>query len=104
MNDQRQVIFSQRLKILKNKDIEEILDDFLNELIDNLETLRNSYQKTNDKKTYLTSIKNTFGNAINDEELISLALLNKDQFSKKIKDIYSSKKKKKSRYYWSRTE
>ena len=101
MNDQRQVIFSQRLKILKNKDIEEILDDFLNELIDNLETLRNSYQKTNDKKTYLTSIKNTFGNAINDEELISLALLNKDQFSKKNKRYIFIKKAKKSRYYWS---
>ena len=37
MNDQRQVIFSQRLKILKNKNIEEILEDFLNEILINLE-------------------------------------------------------------------
>ncbi len=94
MNDQRQVIFSQRLKILKNKNIEKILDDFLNEVISNLETVRNIYQKSNNKKTYLTSIKNTFGNAINDEDLISIASLNKEQFSQKIKNIYLSKKKK----------
>ena len=94
MNDQRQVIFSQRLKILKNRNIEEILDDFLSEVINNLETVRNIYQKSNDKKTYLASIKNTFGNAINDEDLISVASLNKEQFSEKIKNIYLSKKKK----------
>ena len=94
MNDQRQVIFSQRLKILKNRNIEEILDDFLIEVINNLETVKNIYQKSNDKKTYLTSLKNTFGNAMNDEDLISIASLNKEKFFQKIKNIYSSKKKK----------
>ena len=33
MNDQRQVIFSQRLKILKSRDIEEILEDFPKKII-----------------------------------------------------------------------
>ena len=32
MNDQRQVIFSHFLRILKNRDIEKILDDFLEEI------------------------------------------------------------------------
>jgi len=94
MNDQRQVIFSQRLKILKSKNIDGILDDFLNEIVNNLEIVRSIYQKSNDKKTYLTSIKNTSGNTINDEDLISIASLNKEQFSQKIKNVYSSKKKK----------
>ncbi len=93
MNDQRQVIFSQRLKILKNQNIEEILEDFLNEVINNLELFRNIYEKSNDEKAYLTAIKNTLGNAINDEDLISITSLNKEQFHKKIKDIYLSKKK-----------
>ncbi len=92
MNDQRQVIFSQRLKILKNKNIEKILEDFLNEVINNLESFRNIYEKSNDEKAYLTAIKNTLGNAINDEGLISITSLNKEQFHKKIKDIYLSKK------------
>ena len=34
MNDQRQVIFSQRLKILKENNINEILNDFFDEVID----------------------------------------------------------------------
>ena len=93
MNDQRQVIFSQRLKILKNDNIEEILEDFLNEVLNNLEMSRNIYQKSNDKKSYLASMKNILGNVVGDDDLISMSSLNKDQFFEKIKNIYSSKKK-----------
>ncbi len=93
MNDQRQVIFSQRLKILKNNNIEEILEDFLNEVLNNLEMTRNIYQKSNDKKSYLASMKNILGNVVGDNELISMSSLNKDHFFEKIKNIYYSKKK-----------
>ena len=93
MNDQRQVIFSQRLKILKNKNVEEILEDFLNEITSNLEKAKNIYKKSNDEKSYLASIKNTTGNIINDKDLISMASLDQEQFAKKIKDLYLSKKK-----------
>ena len=57
MNDQRRVIFSQRLKILKNKNVEEILQDFLNEVLNNLKLAKDTYQKTNDEKNYLTTVK-----------------------------------------------
>ena len=93
MNDQRKVIFSQRLKILKDKNIEEILEDFLNEVLINLDKIKNIYQKSNDKKSYLASMKNTTGNIINDEKLIFIASLNKEKFAEQIKDIYLSKKK-----------
>ena len=93
MNDQRQVIFSQRLKILKSQNIEQILEDFLSEVLNTLEKIRNIYQKSNDKKSYLASVKSIIGNALNDEELTSLILLNKEKFDKKIKDLYFSKKK-----------
>ena len=93
MNDQRQVIFSQRLKILKSQNIEQILEDFLNEVLNTLEKIRNIYQKSNDKKSYLASVKSIIGNALNDEELTSLILLNKEKFDKKINDLYFSKKK-----------
>jgi preprotein translocase subunit SecA len=92
MNDQRRVIFSQRLKILKSKDVEEVLEDFLNEVINNLELAKNIYLKSNDEKNYLTSIKNITGNALNDKELIGIASLGKDEFVKKIKKLYQLKK------------
>jgi preprotein translocase subunit SecA len=93
MNDQRQVIFSQRLKILKSQNIEEILEDFLNEVLNNLEKIISIYQKSNDEKSYLSSIKSTIGNILNDKETISLASLDKEQFSQKIRNLYLSKKK-----------
>ncbi len=94
MNDQRQVIFSQRLKILKNKNIEKILEDFLREILQNLEDIKNLYLKNNDEKSYLTSIKNTMGNVIDDKELISLTNLENNSFANKITNIYLSKKNK----------
>ncbi|RPG94454.1 MAG: preprotein translocase subunit SecA [Candidatus Pelagibacter sp. TMED263] len=92
MNDQRQVIFAQRLKILKNKKIKEILEDFLNEILNNMELIRDNYQKSNDKKSYLTEMKNIIGTSINDDELISISSLNKNQFAQKIKSVYLLKK------------
>ena len=50
MNDQRQVIFSQRLKILKEKNIDKILNDFFEEILENLNLIRADFQKSGDEK------------------------------------------------------
>ena len=92
MNDQRQVIFSQRLKVLKEHDIYQILDDFFDEVLKSLDTARDTYQKSGDEKNYLTEIKNITGNAIGEKELLELAKLNESQFSKKLRDLYSNKR------------
>ena len=67
MNDQRQVIFSQRLKILKEHNINDILKDFFDEVLINLNIARTSFQKSGDEKKYLTETKNITGNIISDE-------------------------------------
>ena len=92
MNDQRQVIFSQRLKILKSLDISKMLESFLDEISQNLDEIKNEYQKSNDKKYYLTSAKNIIGNIFSDEDLISLTSLDKSSFLRKIKKLYNLKK------------
>ena len=92
MNDQRQVIFSQRLKILKEQNINEILDIFLVEVLSILNNARSNYQKSGDKKIYLTETKNITGNAINDDELLEFAKLKEADFNKKIKSLYIEKK------------
>ena len=92
MNDQRQVIFSHRLKILKGHNINEILDDFLSEVLDNLNNARLNYQKSGDDKIYLTETKNITGNTIGDSELLEFAKLNGLNFNKKIKNLYLDKK------------
>ena len=51
MNDQRQVIFSQRLKILKELNINGILKDFFDEILIALNITRANFQKSGMKKT-----------------------------------------------------
>ena len=92
MNDQRQVIFSQRLKILKEKNISEIIKDFFREVLKELEVVVSDYQKSNDDK-YLTQIKNITGNTLNDAELVSLASKEKSNFTKEMEMLFNKKKK-----------
>ncbi len=92
MNDQRQVIFNQRINILNNSDIGDILIAFLNDVGVYLENIKNDFQKSGDKKTYLTSVKNITGNSITDEKLIFFSSLNRDEFFKQIKSYYDLKK------------
>jgi preprotein translocase subunit SecA len=93
MNDQRQVIFGQRLKILKSKNISETLNSFFDEVISNLAIIKNDYGKTNDKTVYLNAIKNITGNIFNDDELMSLTNISESEFTKKLKDAFETKHK-----------
>ena len=91
MNDQRQVIFSQRLKILKEKNIDGILKDFFDEILVNLNIIRSNFQKSGNEKSYLTEIKNITGNMISDSELLKFGKLKEIEFNKNIKHLFSEK-------------
>jgi preprotein translocase subunit SecA len=93
MNDQRQVIFSQRLKILKEKNISDILKDFFEEILKDLNIAKLNYQKTNDNKKYLTDIKNITGNSISDDQIIDDAGIKEGEFNKKMTGLFSAKRK-----------
>ncbi len=92
MNDQRQVIFSQRLKILKENNINQILKDFFDEIIKNLNSVRENFQKSGDEKSFITEIKNITGNVLNQNELLELGKLNEAEFDKKVRNLFSKKK------------
>jgi preprotein translocase subunit SecA len=91
MNDQRQVIFGQRLKILKSKNISETLDSFLDEVVSSLARIKNDYEKSNDKTVYLNAVKNITGNILSDDDLIALTNISESEFIKKLKDIFGLK-------------
>jgi len=93
MNDQRQVIFSQRLKILKEQKIDEILKDFFEEILKDLSNAKLNYQKSNNEKKYLTEIKGITGNAINDTQIIEDANMKIDDFNDKMTELYLNKRK-----------
>jgi len=91
MNDQRQVIFSQRLKILKGQNASETLNSFLDEVVQDLIKVKNNYEKSNDKNVYLNAIKNISGNILNDKELVELTYQTNDEFNKKLKNLFKLK-------------
>ena len=93
MNDQRQVIFSQRMKILKEININGILEDFFSEILQLLNNSRTNYQKTHDEKSYLTELKNITGNSVIDSQLLEYGKLEAHKFNEKIKELYANKKK-----------
>ncbi len=92
MNDQRQVIFSQRLKILKEKSVKNILNDFFEDILKDLENSLDSFKKSNDEK-YLTEIKNITGNSIDDKQLMLIASKENKNFRKDLFNLFAEKEK-----------
>ena len=92
MNDQRQVIFSQRLKILREDKIDAILNDFFEEILEELKITVDNYKKSNDEK-YLTQIKNVTGNSLSDDNLAQLSSKDKESFLKEMNELFFEKRK-----------
>ena len=92
MNDQRQVIFSQRLKILREDNIGAILNDFFEEILEELKITVDNYKKSNDEK-YLTQIKNVTGNSLSDNNLAQLSSKGKESFLKEMNELFFEKRK-----------
>ena len=92
MNDQRQVIFSQRLKVLKESHINTILSDFFQEILKSIKYSFSNYKKSNDEK-YLIEIKNITGNSLSEEELSRLTSKSEEDFIKEIENLFLKKKK-----------
>ena len=95
MNDQRQVIFSQRLNILKQSDIKKMIDDFLEELSQKLLKIKVDFKTSNDEKLFLAGIKNFTGNSISDVDLIKYGNLEDKEFLMKILEIFNQKREEK---------
>ncbi len=95
MNDQRQVIFNQRLNILKQSNIKKMIDDFLEEISKKLLKIKYDFKTSNDEKLFLTGIKNFIGNSISDVNLINYGNLEEKKFLDKILNIFNEKREEK---------
>ena len=94
MNDQRQVIFSQRLNILRKEDINDILENFIDEITNNITKIKKEHNTSNDNKAYLAGIKYYIGGLIKDDELIKISSYDNRKFVSEIKNFYLNKKDK----------
>ncbi|MDC3185603.1 preprotein translocase subunit SecA, partial [Candidatus Pelagibacter sp.] len=68
LNDQRQVIFGQRSEIIKNKDIYNYSDKFLNEIIKDLSDDKQKMLSSSKENNFDSKIKSTFGKSFDERE------------------------------------
>ena len=92
MNDQRMIIFGQRLEILKNKDIKSMILSFLNELNKNIELAHQNFSKNNDLKLFSNQIKSNYGNAFDDKKIEEFSKMNSNEIIKSLNNFFEEKR------------
>ena len=91
LNDQRDIVFSQRNHLIQNEDkIFEYADQYLSEILEYLITLKKkdfSLSKNNSK--FHLQLRTILGKNINEEEFQIIKSLSDDKFKKKIESIFA---------------
>jgi len=98
LNDQRHVIFSQRNEVMNNDKIFSYSDDFLNELVENLCNLKNNYLTNPKNNEFINQTKLLLGKSFNEEEIESLINIKNEEFEKKIKQKFITKRNERINY------
>ena len=93
MNDQRQVIFGQRIKILESNETSELIYSFLKEINENLEKSLDQFKKNQDLKIFSSEIKENFGNIFDSKQIEEFSKMDKKSMSKKISESFEKKRK-----------
>ena len=92
MNDQRKIVYGQRLEILQNKDVKDMIISFLNEINKNLELAHQNFTKNNNLKTFSNEIKANYGNAFDDKNIEKFSKMKTKEISKHFLDFFQKKR------------
>ena len=92
MNDQRKIIFGQRLEILQNSDIKKMILSFLEELNKNLELAHQNFAKSNDLKVFSNEVKASYGNAFDDKKIEEFSKMNTKEITKSLDNFFLEKR------------
>tara|TARA_Y100000590_G_scaffold111378_1_gene126999 strand:- start:8305 stop:10863 length:2559 start_codon:yes stop_codon:yes gene_type:complete len=89
MNDQRQVIFEQRKKILKSNNVTEIINSFLDDLVSNFSEEKLIYERENQLDSFKSKIKPILGRSIKEKEFETIISLKKEEFENTLKNKFN---------------
>ena len=92
MNDQRQVIFSQRTKILESKENSQLILSFLNEISENLEKSLDKFNKDQNLKDFTAYIKENFGNIFDSNQIQNFSKMDKKTISETVVSSFEKKR------------
>ena len=92
LNDQRQVIFSQRNNVINSNNADTLSDDFLNEIIDDLKDTKSKYIAKPNSNDFTNQFKFLFGKSFNSEEINNLVNLKDNEFENLIRNKFLEKR------------
>ncbi|WP_075521849.1 preprotein translocase subunit SecA [Candidatus Pelagibacter communis] len=92
LNDQRQVIFSQRNNVMESKEANVFADDFIDENLNELKILKSKKLANPTSDDFTKSFKNIFGKSFDDERVKEISNINDAEFEKIVKDKFSEKR------------
>ena len=84
LNDQRQVIFSQRKDAMDSDSIFDYSDQFLNEIIDDLNNLKTKKLSSPNNKEFNNKLRTIFGKSLNNDEYERIILTKESELRAKI--------------------
>ena len=93
LNDQRHVIFSQRKEAMNSKKIFEYSEDFLREIVNNLEILRTQEKANPKSKVFENRLKSILGKNISQTEFNDYIALKDKKLVEKILEKFLQKRK-----------
>ena len=89
MNDQRKVIFEQRMKIIKSENIDDVIKSFLNDIAQYFLNEKEIYEREKKSESFKSLIKPIMGKAIKDEEFANIGAMKNKEFEYFIKDKFN---------------
>ena len=92
LNDQRQVIFSQRKNIINSNNIFEYSDTFLEELLEELSREKKKYLDTKNNKEFKAKFKSLLGKSFSEDEYLELMTKDEKNFKKEITNKFLEKR------------
>jgi len=98
MNDQRQLIFSQRKEILDTKNIIKLTDNLLKEIIAQMINEKNHLKKDPNNKNLSIKIKSLILKNASDEDINKILKLSDDKFEEKITSLFIEQRTKRKEY------
>ena len=92
MNDQRKIIFGQRLEILKNKDIKNMIFSFIEEINKNIEISHQNYSSDNNLRNFSNEIKANYGNVFDDKNIEKFSKMKTKEIKIELINFFNEKR------------
>ena len=92
MNDQRKVIFGQRIEVLKTENVKKMIFSFLEEINKNIILAQQNFSKTNNFKVFSSEIKANYGNAFDEKKIELFSKIKEVELTQNLNNFFEEKR------------